>query len=348
MQTQVAALNPDNPIAKAGSLIKPSRKSKPDISSGRTNCCARPTQAQIAAAQEARKVREQAQAAEDAQWLGAASSTAAEGGVALTERKFDQAATLFGQAAGYVPSGRRKERGDYLLRQVDALYREGGERGDNNALREAIEVCRKALAEYPRSEAPLQWANAQANLGNVLQTLGERESGKARLEDAVSAYRAALEELTRERVPIAWATTQNNLGAALLALGEREGGPAELEQAAEAFRAALGELTRDSGAARLGGDAEQSGLRAQGARRSGDRDDAARRDSVKAYRAALEVWTRERAPLQWAGTQNNLANALAYSGDAREREPSGWNRRRRLTARLSRYGRASSFRSIGP
>ena len=36
------------------------------------------TQAQIAAAQEARKLREQAQAAEDVQMLGAAGSTAAE------------------------------------------------------------------------------------------------------------------------------------------------------------------------------------------------------------------------------------------------------------------------------
>ena len=34
----------------------------------------------------------------------------------------------------------------------------------------------------------------QNNLGNALWTLGERESGTARLEEAVAAYRAALEE----------------------------------------------------------------------------------------------------------------------------------------------------------
>ncbi len=38
-----------------------------------------------------------------------------------------------------------------------------------------------------------------------LTTLGERESGTARLEEAVAAYRAALEEFTRERVPLDWA-----------------------------------------------------------------------------------------------------------------------------------------------
>ena len=244
LEAQVAALNPENPIA-SGLVLQ----AKPEIEAGHFEraheLLREATQAQIAAAHEAGKVRKQAQAAEDAQWLGAASSTAAEGGVALTERKFDRAATLFGQAADYVPSGRRKERGDYLLRRVNALYRQGGERGDNDALREAIEVCRTALAEFPRSETPLQWANAQAVLGNVLQTLGGRESAKARLEDAVSAYRAALEELTRERLPIAWAITQNNLGAALMALGEREGGPAELERRRRPSARRCPSLTRD-------------------------------------------------------------------------------------------------------
>ena len=62
---------------------------------------------------------------------------------------------------------------------------------------------------------PLDWAMTQNNLGNALWTLGERESGTARLEEAVAAYRAALKEWTRERVPLDWATTQNNLGNAL-------------------------------------------------------------------------------------------------------------------------------------
>ena len=62
---------------------------------------------------------------------------------------------------------------------------------------------------------PLDWAMTQNNLGNALRTLGERESGTARLEEAVAAYRAALEERTRERVPLDWAMTQNNLGNAL-------------------------------------------------------------------------------------------------------------------------------------
>ena len=68
---------------------------------------------------------------------------------------------------------------------------------------------------------PLEWAGTQNNLGNALSTLGERESGTARLNEAVAAYREALKESTRERVPLQWAMTQNNLGVALNLLEAR-------------------------------------------------------------------------------------------------------------------------------
>ena len=75
------------------------------------------------------------------------------------------------------------------------------------------------MAGYPRSQAALDWAATQNDLGNALEKLSERESDTARLNEAVVAYRAALEERTRERVPLDWAMTQNNLGNALWRLG---------------------------------------------------------------------------------------------------------------------------------
>ena len=84
-QAQVAALNPENPKAKL--LVE---QAKPEIDAGHFDhareLLRQATEAQIAAAQKARQLR-QAQAAEDAQMLGAASSTAAEGGLAMTERR---------------------------------------------------------------------------------------------------------------------------------------------------------------------------------------------------------------------------------------------------------------------
>jgi hypothetical protein len=88
----------------------------------------------------------------------------------------------------------------------------------------AINAYRAALQEWTRERVPLDWAATQDNLGSALSTLGERESGTARLEEAVTAHRAALQEWTRERVPLDWAATQNNLGGALSTLGERESG----------------------------------------------------------------------------------------------------------------------------
>jgi tetratricopeptide (TPR) repeat protein len=218
LQEQAAALNPDNPMAR--DLVTQARAA---IDAGQFEQAHKllrgATQAQLAAAQAARKLREQAQAAEDAQMLGAASATAVDAGVALTEGKYQQAAELFGQAAEYVPAGHPDERSGYLSGQADALNRQGDERGDNNALRQAIKLYGRVLEIMTRERVPLDWATTQNNLGAALRVLGGRESGPARLEEAVAAFRAALQEWTRERVPLAWATTQSNLGAALATLG---------------------------------------------------------------------------------------------------------------------------------
>ena len=217
LQAQVAALNQDNPTARK--LVE---EAKPEIDAGHFarahELLREATQAEVAAGVQ---VQEQARAAGDAHMLAAASSTAAEGDVALTERRYAEAAELFGQAAGYVPNGHASERGGYLLRQAGALSRQGDERGDNAALSSAIEVYGRVLSDYPRDRVPLDWARTQNNLGNALERLGERESGTETLQQAVAAYHEALKERTRERVPLDWAMTQNNLGAALMRLGER-------------------------------------------------------------------------------------------------------------------------------
>jgi tetratricopeptide (TPR) repeat protein len=313
LQAQVAALNPDNPTAKA--LVE---QAKPEIEAGHFQraheLLHQATQAQIAAAQEARKLKEEANAAEDAQMLGAAQSTAAEGDVAMTERRYEEAAKLFGQAVDDVPSEHASEQGRYLMRQEDALYRQGDGLGDSGALRSAIEVCKRGLADYPRSEVPLEWAQTQNNLGVALGTLGEREGGTAKLEEAVQAFRSALEVWTRERVPLQWAMTQGNLGNALGALGERESDSARLEEAVAAYRAALEESTRERVPLDWAGTQNNLGnaLTRLGERESGT---ARLEEAVAAYRAALEERTRERVPLQWAASQNNLGNALLVLGE---------------------------------
>jgi tetratricopeptide (TPR) repeat protein len=118
----------------------------------------------------------------------------------------------------------------------------GGWCGSNVHLIALIILRRKLLDAASSND---ERGIAQDSLGTALQTLGERESGTARLEEAVAAHRDALKERTRERVPLDWATTQTNLGAALGALGERESGTARLEEAVAAYRDALKEWTRE-------------------------------------------------------------------------------------------------------
>ena len=63
--------------------------------------------------------------------------------------------------------------------------------------------------------------------------------------------------------------------------------------------------------------------------------------AVSAYVEALKEHTRERVPLDWAMTQNNLGNALWTLGE-RERGRNVWSRRCRPMSRPSRNTPASA------
>jgi tetratricopeptide (TPR) repeat protein len=313
LQAQLAALNPDNPSARA--LVE---QAKTEIDTGHFDraheLLRQATQAQIAAAQQVSKLREQAVAALDAQMLGAASSTAVEGDVALTERHYKEAAELFGQAADYVPNGHPDERNSYVSREAFAFYKQGYDLGDNDALRNAVQLYRIALQGQIRQQVPLDWAKTQASLGRTLAALGEREIGTARLEEAVAAFRAALGEETRERTPLDWAATQTDLGDALVSLGTRESGTARLEEAVSAYRAALGEETRERVPLQWAMTLNSLGVALM---RLGERESGTDKlqQAVQAFRAALQELTRDRVPLQWAMTQTNLGNALTRLGE---------------------------------
>ena len=199
-------------------------------------------------------------------------------------------------------------------------------------LEEAVAAYRSALKEGMRERDPPLWASTQNNLGNALAQMGQRRLDTAPLEKAIEAYRAALEVFTRERLPLDWARTQNNLGSAFLSLGERQPMAGGFEKAIEAYSAALQVLSRKE--APLDWAAAQSNLGFVLLRLC-ERDIALEpgepagqfvqgslapaiserlRQAVSAFQASLEERTRARAPLDWAGTQNNLASALLKLG----------------------------------
>jgi tetratricopeptide (TPR) repeat protein len=129
-----------------------------------------------------------------------------------------------------------------MRNRQDTFFARGRDKGVNFDLLIAIEIARLALDSAQDAK---QRGTALNVLGIALQTLGERESGTARLEEAVVVFREALKEFTRERAPFQWAKTQNNLGNAFSALGERDSGTTRLEQAVAAYDEALKEFTRE-------------------------------------------------------------------------------------------------------
>ena len=247
--------------------------------------------------------------------VNAAETYARRVGLRSPDCSYGEAAKHFANAAAVFPpnSAYEDKRIGYLIREASALYQQGSEFGDNGALLSAIERRKRLLELMPRERVPLDWAMTQNNLGNALGALGERESGTARLEEAVAAYREALKERTRERVPLDWARTQNNLGMRCRPWGARERDGEARRGRRRLSRGAEGTDPR-ARAARLGQDPEQSGHCAWtlGERESGT---AKLEEAVAAYREALKEWTRERVPLDWAATQNNLGNALVALGE---------------------------------
>ncbi len=108
-------------------------------------------------------------------------------------------------------------------------------------------------------------------------------------------------------------------------LGQRESGTTHLEEAAAAFRAALEERTRERAPLQwaMAQDNLGNALRALGERERGAPDAGQGRleEAVAAYRAALEEWTRERVPLQWATAQSNLGSTLRALGERESGTP---------------------------
>ena len=208
---------------------------------------------------------------------------------------YRSAAQKYAEAATLVAPFDRDAAWQYVLQQADELQAHGNEFGDNQALVEAIGVYRGVLTLVSRERVPFEWAKTQNDLGRALATLGERESGTARLEEAVAAYRDALKELTRESVPLHWAVIQNNLGAALWALGERESGTAHLEEAVAAYSDALMERTRERVPMQVGHHAEQSRQCAHEIWRARERHRAPRSGRRRLSRRAEGIHPRARA-----------------------------------------------------
>ena len=206
---------------------------------------------------------------------------------------------------------------------IDRIIRDYRLAGDAayNALEfaKASDAFQKAIAHVRPDGQGEQWADLQLRLGNAEAALVSRSEGteiSAHEKSARNAYQAALTVYTREQLPQGWATTQNNLGNALSELAGRSDGVQSsqyLQQAVDAYRNALQVRTRE----KLPQDwaATQNNLGIALGDLAGRSEGAQAyqyllQQAVDAYRNALQVYTREQLPQDWASTQNNLGIPL--------------------------------------
>ncbi len=97
------------------------------------------------------------------------------------------------------------------------------------------------MEERCRDLAPSSsWATTNANLGNALVEIAERENNNAMLEDAASAYRDALKARPAEDSPFDTAKININLAYTLGMLWNRTRDRRVLDEALDAVEAALG------------------------------------------------------------------------------------------------------------
>ena len=140
--------------------------------------------------------------------------------------RLDVAAALdfYRDGGAVLGDGPPETRWEYIFLAAATLEEFGKRAVRNDALVACFDMYELALRDAGRNRVPRHWATTQTNLGRALATLGERESGTARLEEAIVCHRPALEELTHDRVPRLWAMTQNHLGLALAMLGDGRAG----------------------------------------------------------------------------------------------------------------------------
>jgi len=191
---------------------------------------------------------------------------------------------------------------------VNAVLAQVAERTKNEDLDGAAQALDDALAEVNREEAEQREATRRKKV-LFLQAAVQQHTLR---RDALAVVNriellVAIDE-TSDRP--AWLPGFREQYDNYLADGETKGVNFSLLIAVECARRAVATV-RDKGehgtAAILLGNALS---------RLGERESGTERllEAVEAYRDALKEWTRERVPLDWAMTQNNLGNALSTLG----------------------------------
>lgn len=220
------------------------------------------------------------------------------------------AAELYDRALALCPPGEPLLAARILARKATALQAIPGE--DSAQLAAARELYQRAVPVLRELGAPEEVAEAEMNLGLVLQSLAGM--GQARITDAIAAYQRALRTFDRERFPGEYAILQNNLATAFLAIPfTDERGKLREALAVQAFEEGLRIVTLVDHPVEYAMLQNNLGNALQYASSSHAVENNLR--ALAAYDEALKVRTRDAAPVAYANTIANKANCLTNLPD---------------------------------
>jgi tetratricopeptide (TPR) repeat protein len=188
------------------------------------------------------------------------------------------------------------------------------------------DLIRARDAYYAASEVlravgvPEEIAEIDLNLGLVLQSLAG--AGRAKITDAIAAYQRASRAFDKVRFPQEYAIVQNNLAAAFLSIPFTDERSKMREAlAVQSFEEGLRVVNLIDHPVEYAMLQNNLGNALQYSSSSHRVENVLR--SLDAYDEALKVRTRTAAPIEYANTIANRANALSNLPDDLERPESG-------------------------
>ncbi|MGE0597252.1 MAG: hypothetical protein AB7P07_12885 [Hyphomonadaceae bacterium] len=236
-----------------------------------------------------------------------AATIAQRGELSLVQADFIGAATHYERAASVAPE-RSRERWESIVRQANALKREGVRADNRDFTRRAVRLLREsALPLAPRETSPDDWAATQIEIGATLLDLADRPA----IDEAVAANYAALEVYNREDSRDGWLTAWNNLANAFMIYGDE----ASVRQSIEIHQRVLAFYSRERDAQEWADSQNNIGSAyyTLAARTRSEIDVAA---AAAAYQLAIDAY--DAGSMTWAWTRFNLASLQSFWAQYRD------------------------------
>jgi len=200
------------------------------------------------------------------------------------------------------------------------LYTRGNfelHRFSSKILDSAREVLEASLTDAYRDQQPLDWAENQNCLGNIVAAKAQQLRDDGLFEKAIQCFNHALEEFDQEKSPLEWAATQYNLATAQQALGRQLDSSKLLKDSTDAYTNALLVWSRKETPEQWALAMHQLGatFHAYGKLLKGNRTF---QKAVVSYKNALAEFDADNNAFELAATHNNCGAVLHNLGESEQ------------------------------